>query len=79
LFQVGLDALQAAREPLSFCKSVVPFETAAVADFRRRLFCGEDVGSAGGRPAFLERAGVGDFFFAAIRTLLPEDQGEFRV
>jgi hypothetical protein len=92
---MGLAALHAAREPLSLCMSVVPFETPAVAVFRRRLSCGEDADSTGGRPAFgerarvcgedaeaaggrrafRERAGAGDFFLAAIRSLLSEDRG----
>ena len=48
--------------------TVVPFETAALADFRRRPTCGEDADSTGGRPAFFERDRVGDFFLAAIRA-----------
>ena len=63
---MGLAALHAAREPLSDCMIVVPFETAGVADLRRRLACGEDADATGGRPAFFERDGVGDFFLAAI-------------
>jgi hypothetical protein len=69
-FHMGLAALHAAREPSSLCMSVVPFETAEVAVFRRRLFCDEDADSTGGRPAFFERAGAGDFFLAAMRSLL---------
>jgi hypothetical protein len=66
---MGLAALHAAREPLSDCMTVVPFETAALADFRRRPACGEDADSTGGRPAFFERGG--DFFLAAIRASCP--------
>jgi hypothetical protein len=72
---MGLAALHAAREPLSLCMSVVPFDTAAPADFRRRLFWGEDAGSEGGRPAFLERVPAGDFFLGAIWSLLSQDRG----
>jgi hypothetical protein len=66
---MGLAALHAAREPLSDCMTVVPFETAALADFRRPPTCGEDFDSTGGRPAFFERGG--DFFLAAIRASCP--------
>ena len=67
-FHIGLAALHAAREPLSDCMTVVPFETAVVADFRRRRACGDDADAAGGRPAFFERGAVRDFFLAAIRA-----------
>ena len=79
-FHMGLAALHAAREPLSDCMSVVPFETAALADFRRRPTCGEDADSTGGRPAFFERDAVGDFFLAAIRaSCLKTDESPSRV
>ena len=79
-FHMGLAALHAAREPLSDCMTVVPFETAALADFRRRPTCGEDADSPGGRPAFFERGAVGDFFLAAIRaSCLKTDDSPSRV
>ena len=79
-FHMGLAALHAAREPLSDCMTVVPFETAALADFRRPSTCGEDADSTGGRPAFFERDGVGDFFLAAIRaSCLKTDESPSRV
>ena len=67
-FHMGLAALHPAREPLSDCMTVVPFETAALADFRRRPTCGEDADFTGGRPAFFERGAVRDFFLGAIRA-----------
>ena len=77
---MGLAALHAAREPLSDCMTVVPFETAPLADFRRRPTCGEDADSTGGRPAFFERGAVGDFFLAAIRaSCLKTDESPSRV
>ena len=57
---------------------VVPFETAVVADFRRRRACGADADVAGGRPDFFERDGVGDFFLDAMSSLLAQDSGGLR-
>jgi hypothetical protein len=79
-FHMGLAALHAAREPLSDCMTVVPSETAALADFRRRPTCGEDADPTGGRPAFFERGAVGDFFLAGIRaSCLKTDESPSRV
>jgi hypothetical protein len=76
-FQLGFEALHAARGGSGAWLSIVSFRTAAFADFARRLTRGVGVTDFGGDPAFLERACCG-FSRAITRFLLLAFLGNLR-